>query len=97
MATCTTRTNSISVSNEGTKKRRVLDYLASGRTLTANEARSRFGVKNMRALMSDIREQTERYGNWTVYTETSASGITRYGIAFNGFDDNPFAIRVGIA
>lgn len=60
------------------KKRRVINYLTAGKGLTANEARSRFGVANFRALMSDIRSQFEEYGNWEVTTEDTASGGTRY-------------------
>lgn len=87
----------ICVSNEGTMKRRVLDYLAAGKTLTENEARSRFGVRNFRAMISDIRRQVEQYGNWSVYSEPTRSGTSRYGMEFNGYADNPFANRVGIA
>ena len=78
------------------KKRRVMDYLASGRTLTANQAQSRFGVGNMRATMSNIKGQVEQYGNWEVVTNPSPSGITTYGMEFLGYTDNPFAIRAGI-
>jgi hypothetical protein len=86
----------VCVSNEGTMKRRVLDYLAAGKTLTENEARSRFGVRNFRAMISDIRRQVEQYGNWSVYSEPTARGTSRYGMEFNGTNDNPFANRVGI-
>jgi len=78
------------------KKRRVMDYLASGKSLTANEARSRFGVGNMRATISNIKEQVEQYGNWEVTTSQSPSGITRYAMDFHGYTDNPFAIRAGL-
>jgi hypothetical protein len=37
------------------KKRRVLNYLAAGRGITAAEARSRYGVNNIRAMMIEIR------------------------------------------
>jgi hypothetical protein len=60
------------------KKRRVINYLSSGRGITAAEARSRFGVKNLRAMMSDIRTLVERYGNWEVETEETRNGGTRY-------------------
>tara|TARA_R100000005_G_C4956999_1_gene175173 strand:- start:359 stop:625 length:267 start_codon:yes stop_codon:yes gene_type:complete len=86
----------IHVSNEGTKKRRVLDFLAAGNTLTAGQAKSRFNVGNMRATISDIKSQVEKYGNWSVYTDSTASGKTIYGMDFLGYDDNPFAQRVGI-
>lgn len=38
-----------------TKKDRVLTALKNGEQLTAGEIRSRFGVKNPRALVSDLR------------------------------------------
>jgi hypothetical protein len=66
------------MANVISKKRRVLNYLAAGRGITAAEARSRFGVKNIRAMMSDIRTLVERYGNWEVETEETRSGGTRY-------------------
>tara|TARA_E500000318_G_C3374592_1_gene139794 strand:- start:152 stop:505 length:354 start_codon:yes stop_codon:yes gene_type:complete len=78
------------------KKRRVMDYLASGRTLTPNQARSRFGVGNMRATISNIKSQVEAYGNWEVVTSPTATGLTSYGMEFHGDQDNPFAVRAGI-
>ena len=60
--------------------RRVLNYLATGRGLTAAEARSRFGVQNMRAVMTRIRQKTEKYGNWRVTTEDTSTGNCRYFI-----------------
>ena len=78
------------------KKRRVMDFLASGRTLTPNQARSRFGVGNMRATISNIKSQVEAYGNWEVYTTPTPGGITSYGMEFHGDQDNPFAVRAGI-
>jgi hypothetical protein len=66
------------MANVISKKRRVINYLAAGRGITAAEARSRFGVKNLRAMMSDIRVLVERYGNWEVETEETRSGSTRY-------------------
>lgn len=65
-------------SNTLTKKRRVINYLTAGKGLTSNEARSRFGVGNMRALMSDIRSEFEKYGNWEVVTEETSTGTSRY-------------------
>ena len=61
-----------------TKKRRVINYLASGKGLTPNEARSRFGVANLRATISDIKSQVEAYGNWEITTEATPTGLTRY-------------------
>lgn len=57
-----------------------VDYLAEGRTLTAAQAQSRFGIKNMSAAMSSIRETVEAYGNWEVTKTTAKNGATKYGI-----------------
>ena len=84
------------MSNTLTKKRRVMDYLAKGGTLTASQAKSRFGVANMRATMSNIKNQVEAYGNWTVTSDETPSGKVSYGMDFHGYTDNPFAIRAGI-
>jgi hypothetical protein len=84
------------MSNTISKKRRVMDHLAAGNTLTAGQARGRFGVSNMRATISDIKSQVEKYGNWSVTRGSSKSGLTTYGMDFHGYSDNPFASRVGI-
>ena len=60
------------------KKRRVINYLSQGKGLTANEARSRFGVQNFRAMISDIRNTVESYGNWEIITEDTSTGRVRY-------------------
>ena len=78
------------------KKRRVMDYLAKGNTLTAKQANSKFGVGNIRATISSIKNQVETYGNWSVTCDESATGLSRYGMEFHGYTDNPFAIRAGI-
>ena len=61
-----------------TKKRRVINYLASGKGLTPAEAKSRFGVSNLRATISDIRDTVEAYGNWEITSESTSTGKTRY-------------------
>ena len=62
-----------------TKQNKVMNYLSKrGRTLTAGEARARFGVRNLRATMSDIREIVEEFGNWRIETRTSPTGLTQY-------------------
>ena len=50
-----------------TKRQRVLNCLANGNGLTANEAKSRFSVGNLRATISDIKSQV-------------ATGKTRYSM-----------------
>ena len=84
------------MSNTITKKRRVMDYLAAGNSLTAGQARGRFGVSNMRATISDIKSQVEKYGNWTVSTGSTKTGLTSYSMDFHGCSNNPFAARAGI-
>ena len=74
------------MSNTITKKRRVMDYLAAGNSLTAGQARGRFGVSNMRATISDIKSQVEAYGNWAIVTQpTKTTGKNRYAmVSLNG-------------
>lgn len=48
------------------KQRKVINYLVNGNTLTAAQARNWYGVKNLRATMSDIRPIVQEYGNWKV-------------------------------
>ena len=62
------------------KARRVTDYLSQGKTLTAAEAKSRFGVQNFRALMSHIKGTVEAYDNHEITTEPTATSTTRYGM-----------------
>ena len=66
------------MSNTMTKKRRVINYLATGKGLPEAEARSRFGVGNLRATISNIRDMVEAYGNWSITTEETPTGKTRY-------------------
>jgi len=79
-----------------TKKARLMNHLSRGWDITPKQAYSRFGVKNLRAAMSNIKEQVEKYGNWEVTTRTLDNGTTCYGMDFHGYTDNPFAIRAGI-
>ena len=89
-------TPTLSSASKSSKKRRVMDYLAAGRTLTAGEARGRFGVGNLRATISNIKSQVEAYGNWEVISNETVTGLTSYGMVFHGYTDNPHAIRAGI-
>ena len=66
------------MTNTMTKKRRVINYLASGKGLTEAEARSRFGVGNLRATISNIRDMVETYGNWEITLQETPSGKSRY-------------------
>jgi len=60
------------------KRRKVINYLANGNGLTANQAKSRFGVGNLRATISTIRNQVEAFGNWEIVNEVTSTGKTRY-------------------
>jgi hypothetical protein len=62
------------------KKSQVLEYLHSGRGLTASQARRMFDVANFRATISNIKEQVERYGNWRIVTSENRDGETRYSL-----------------
>lgn len=62
------------------KTRKVINFLANGNSLTASEARARFGVRNLRATISNIREMVERFDNWQIETEVSSTGKTRYSM-----------------
>ena len=79
-----------------TKKARLMNHLAKGNDITPKQAFSRYGVKNLRATMSNIKTQVEKYNNWEVTTRTLDNGATCYGMEFNGYTDNPFAIRAGL-
>ena len=73
-------------------RRRVLNHLASGKTLTASQAASKFGVKNFRAMISDIRSQVEAFGNWEV-TQTVRNGETVYGMEDTHDGDRSYGFR----
>jgi hypothetical protein len=51
-----------------------------GKSLTATQAQSKFGVKNLRAMISSIREEFEKYGNWEVNTTQNSRGETVYSM-----------------
>ena len=67
-------------------KRRIMDFLANGNTLTAAEASSRFNCANFRATISDIKSQVERYNNWAIVSQTTkTTGKNRYAmVSLNG-------------
>ena len=60
--------------------RKVVDYLASGKTITAAQARSRFGVANFRACISKIKATVEAYGNHEVTSEKTITGKRSYSM-----------------
>ena len=81
------------MANTISKTRKVINYLANGKTITASEARARFGVKNLRATISNIREHVERHDNWQVETDISATGKTRYSMVDTHPGDRTYGFR----
>jgi len=65
------------------KTRQVINHLRVGKTLTSTQANSKFGVKNLRAMISSIREEFEKYGNWQVNTTQNTRGETVYSMVDN--------------
>jgi hypothetical protein len=63
-----------------TKTRQVINHLRSGKPITADRALNKFGVKNLRAMISSIREQFEKYGNWQIATTQNNRGQTVYNM-----------------
>ena len=49
-----------------TKKRRVMNHLSRGWGIDAKQAKTKYGVKNLRACISSIRMVVEEYGNWVI-------------------------------
>ena len=60
--------------------RRVMDYMAKGKLISAGQARNWFGVKNLRAVISYVKATVEEFGNHKVYRTTTATGKTAYGM-----------------
>ena len=81
------------MANTISKTRKVINYLANGKSITASEARARFGVKNLRATISNIRELVERHDNWQVETDISATGKTRYSMVDTHPGDRTYGFR----
>ena len=90
------------MSNTITKRRKVMNYLSNGKGLTPAEAKSRFGVGNLRATISDIKSQVEAFGNWEIVTESTSNGNTRYfmedthpGTRMYGFNNDGSRYMIG--
>lgn len=68
---------------------RLVRYLIGGRTISAAQARSRFGIRNLRARVNDLRNQgfcvyTSRNGTRTAYrlgTPSRAMVAVAYQVA----------------
>lgn len=57
-----------------TQTERLIRYLSTGRSITENVARSRFGIKNLSARISDLRAE-----GMCIYTNSS-NGVSSYRI-----------------
>jgi hypothetical protein len=66
-----------------TKIQRVFDYMRSGASLTAGEAKKRFQVTNMRATMHDLREAFDRFDMNYVVTREVRKGRSYYRVVRN--------------
>jgi hypothetical protein len=49
----------------------IADFLSSGRSITPSQARNRFGVRNLRARVNDLRNE-----GWCVYTNRTNKGVS---------------------
>lgn len=54
-----------------TQNDRLVRWLSSGRTITARQARSRFGIANLRARVNDLRNE-----GYCVYTNRTTTGTS---------------------
>lgn len=54
-----------------TQNERLISYLSTGRSLTAAQARSRFGIRNLRARVNDLRND-----GFCVYTNRTSTGTS---------------------
>jgi hypothetical protein len=59
-----------------TQAEKVLTYLENGNTLTFKQARARFGIKNLRARIYELREEGYNIVTETVtFRDTGANGV----------------------
>ena len=63
-----------------TKQKSVIKFLSSGRYINQDRAYNMFGVRNLRATISDVKEQVERYGNWRIVRTEGRDGTSRYSM-----------------
>lgn len=61
------------------KQDRVFNYFVSGKTLSQDSALAMFGVANLRATVSDIKELASDFG-YSVFRTVGRHGETRYGL-----------------
>jgi len=63
-----------------TQRERVLNVLKAGRTLTAAEALSRYGIANLRARIDELRQDGVRI-NSVPYTKRNGARAVKYELA----------------
>lgn len=62
-----------------TKMYRVFNFMRNGHRITPTGARSRFGVKNLRATVSDINETLAISGSsFSIIREENNNGVSAY-------------------
>jgi len=66
--------------NSNSPKRQIISYLADGNSLTKTQIRRKFGVRNPRATLSDVRSTVEAYGNWAIVEDGTYGGETQYAM-----------------
>lgn len=57
------------------KKTKLLTYLEKGKTITEDQAYKKFGLRNLRATVSDLRKEGYVI---TPTTPTTNAGVTKY-------------------
>lgn len=67
-------------SNSNSPLRQIISYLADGNSLTQKQMRTKFGVRNPRATLSDVRNTVEAYGNWAIVDNGTYGGETQYAM-----------------
>jgi hypothetical protein len=68
------------MANTNSPLRQIISYLADGNSLTQKQMRTKFGVRNPRATLSDLRSTVEAYGNWQIVDNGTYGGETQYAM-----------------
>jgi len=59
-----------------TQAEKVINYLAKGNTLTSKQAKSRFKIQNLRARITELRQEGYKIGTTpVVFRDTGAHGV----------------------
>ncbi len=58
------------MSTRKTNATTVLEYLRTGKSLTASQAAEMFGIKGFKRIITSLTEKVEAYGNWMIETHT---------------------------